>query len=74
MRHVVPASKLFQMLVAHGLPLKNAKARVEVLKSMTTIVKHGAGGILGKDSVAAVVRCLSDPDGKVRFGALDVLG
>jgi len=75
MRHVVPSSKLFQILVAHGLPMKNAKARVEVLKSMTNIIKQsGTGTMLNKDSVASILKCLGDSDGKVRNGALDVLG
>lgn len=75
MRYVVAASKLFQILVLHGLPLKNAKARVEALKAMATIVKQiGTETTLTKESVAAVIRCLQDGDGKIRNGALDVLG
>ncbi|CED83658.1 Microtubule-associated protein [Phaffia rhodozyma] len=75
MRYVVPASRLYQILVAQGLPLKNAKARVEVLKAMTNIIKQiGTGDTLNKESIAAVVKCLSDSDGKIRNGALDVLG
>jgi hypothetical protein len=75
MRYVVAASKLFHVLVVHGLPLKNAKARVEALKAMTTIVKQiGTETTLTKESVAAVIRCLQDSDGKIRNGALDVLG
>lgn len=75
MRYVVPSSRLFQILLGHGLPLKNAKARVAVLQSMTTIIKQsGPGTMLTRESFAAIAKCLSDSDGKVRNGALDVFG
>lgn len=46
-----------------------------MLKAMTNVVKQiGTGDTLNRESVAAVVKCLLDSDGKVRNGALDVLG
>lgn len=75
MRYVVAASKLYHVLVNQGLPSKNGKARVETLKAMTTIIKQiGTESTLTKESVSAVIRCLQDGDGKIRNGALDVLG
>jgi hypothetical protein len=42
---------------------------------MTTIVRQsGVGANFNRDSVTAILKCLSDADGKVRNGALDVLG
>ena len=81
MQHVIqasllfyPYSRVFQILLDHGLKSKVAKARQGALDEMANIVtKSGMGAMEPHKACPTIASMISDKDSNVRKSALTVL-
>ncbi|KAJ1674503.1 hypothetical protein EV182_003147 [Spiromyces aspiralis] len=81
MTHLYPVTKIFQMLLEHGLRAsKNSRVRQEALDSMAYFVRErsaglGLGGVcaMPAKTVPVIASAISDRDANVRNAALNCL-
>jgi len=69
-----PPSRLFQLLLEHGLSSKNARTRSECLAELGCLLtRHGIAVCTPAKSLPVVARLISDRDPSVRGAALSTL-
>ncbi|KZO91665.1 ARM repeat-containing protein [Calocera viscosa TUFC12733] len=69
-----PYSKIFQLLMEHGLKAKNARTRQSSLEDMASLINRYGMSICDPKAFPAVAAMVSDRDATVRQAALSVIG